>query len=68
MFRLESCRILLQYSFLSKMKRGSLIVPLKREQRRRSTLLEWASISRGTQHGDEAIVHIREKEKKKQPP
>lgn len=35
------------------------------EQRQRSTLLECASISHSTQHGDKAIVHIREKEEKK---
>lgn len=32
-----------------------------------STLLECASVSRSTQHGDEAIVHFLKKEKK-QPP
>lgn len=34
----------------------------KKEQRQRSTLLECASISHSTQHGDKVIVHIREKE------
>lgn len=56
-FRLKSCRILLQYSFLSNIKRGSLIIPLKMKQRQRSTLLECAFISHSAQHGDKAIVH-----------
>lgn len=37
----------------------------KKEQRQRSTLLECASISHSTQHGDKVIVHIREKEEEK---
>lgn len=48
------------------MKRGSLFVPHKVEQRQRSTLLECASISHSTQHGDKAIVHIREKEEEEE--
>lgn len=51
-FRLYSCRIPLQYSFLSVIKRGSSFIPTKLNEHQQSTLLEYASVSDSTQRGD----------------